>query len=195
MARLNPHKGDETMHRSIEATASSRVAFGRAEKVLLDDPATVFSDAPSIEARRERRFQTDLRVDVGAGASVHQLVEVHLGAPQSVAGGFVLPVQWEATGRELLLPTFTGDLEVLAGPPGVRLRLYGTYTVPLGAVGRFGDSLIGYRLAHRSLVNLLERVTARLEFEVHKRSGSATWWPELHPVDPLEHNRSEIYVG
>jgi hypothetical protein len=186
------------MHRSIEATATSRVAFGRAEKVLLDDPGAVFSDAHSIEEYRQRRFHTDLSVDLGAGASVHQMVDVQLGAPQPVEGGFVLPVQWEATARELLFPAFTGELEVLAGPPGVRLRLHGAYTVPLGVIGKFGDGVIGHRLARRSLASLLARLTRRLESEVQQRSsaaGPARWPPELKTVDVVDHDRSEIYVG
>jgi hypothetical protein len=178
------------MHRTIEATGSSRVAFGRAEKVLLDDPGAVFGDARSIEGKRDRRFHTDLSVDIGAGASVHQMVDVQLGVPKPVAGGFVFAVQWEATGRELLLPTFRGELALLAGAPGVRLRLHGTYSVPLGAVGKFGDGVIGHRLARRSLVSVLDRLTRRLESEVRRRSGSTRWAPELQPVD-LRHVASD----
>jgi hypothetical protein len=183
------------MNRSVEATASSPVAFGRARKVLLDEPGSVFSDAHTAEETRERRFRTGLSVDIGAGASVHQMVTVHLGIPQSVSGGFVVPVEWEATGREQLLPSFTGDLEVLAAPPGVRLRLYGSYTVPLGAVGRFGDGVIGHRLARRSLNTLVERLVWRLESEVRQRAGSAVWPPGPHLLDLLEQDRSEIHVG
>jgi hypothetical protein len=195
MAGLNPSKGDETMHRPIEATASSRVAFGRAHNLLLDDPGAVFDDAHPIEENRERRFRTELSVGIGSGTSVHQMVDVQLGVPRSVTGGLVLPVRWEATGRELLLPAFAGELEVLAGPPGVRLRLHGTYTVPLGAVGKFGDGVIGHRLARRSLADLLERLTRRLASEVRRRSGSTGRPPELRPVGLVEHDRSEIYVG
>src|SRR4051794_27975035 len=104
------------MERSVEVSATTRVAFGRARKVLLDDPGAVFREAHATEEKRERRFRTDLSVDIGAGASVHQMVTLHVGIPESVSGGFVLPVEWEATGRERLLPTFTGELEVLAAP-------------------------------------------------------------------------------
>ena len=42
------------MERSIEASTTIRVAFARAREVLLDEPGSVFSEAHTVEDRREQ---------------------------------------------------------------------------------------------------------------------------------------------
>jgi len=181
------------MERSIEATTTIRVAFARAREVLLDDPGAVFSETHTIEERRERRFSVDLGIDL-AGASVHQAVTLQLGIPRSVEDGLVLPLTWHPTGREQLPPTFTGEIKVSDTRPGTRLRLNGTYTVPLGIAGKFGDGAFGRRLARRSLDALMERLASHLETEVEARLDSVGWRP-AHGVEVREQEHSEIYVG
>jgi hypothetical protein len=183
------------MERSIEASTTIRVAFARAREVLLDDPGAVFSEAHTVDERRERRFSMDMGVDLGAGASVHQAVTLQLGAPRSVDHGLVLPMSWRADGREQMLPTFEGELETSEARPGTRLRLTGTYTVPLGVVGRFGDGVLGRRLARRSLNALVQRLASRLESQVQARIDSVGWRPAPHPDSFREQDHSEIYVG
>ena len=183
------------MERSIEASTTIRVAFARGREVLLDDPGALFTETQTADERRERRFSSDLGVDLGAGASVHQDVTVQLGVPRSIDDGLVLPLTWRATGREDWLPTFTGELEVSGARQGTRLRLNGTYTVPLGMVGRFGDGVLGRRLARRSLGALVERLASRLESEVQARLDSVDWRPAPRRIDLREQGHSEIYIG
>jgi hypothetical protein len=183
------------MERFIEASTSIRVAFEEARDVLVDNPGAVFSEPHTVEERRERRFSMDLGVDLGAGASVHQAVTLHLGSPRSVDHGLILPMKWRASGREQLLPTFEGELETSATFPGTRLRLTGTYTVPLGVIGRFGDGVLGRRLVRRSLEALVERLASRLESEVQARLDGVSWRARPHRVDVRELEHSEIYVG
>lgn len=181
------------MERSIEASTTIRVAFARVRKVLLDHPAEVLSEAHTVEDTLEQRFRMDLGVDLGAGASVHQEVTLQLGMPRSVESRLVLPMAWQATGREQMLPTFKGELEASDAPSGTRLRLNGTYTMPLGLVGKFGDGLIWRRLARRSLGALVERIARRLEDEVHRRISVDRHEPDT--VARRTHEHSEIYVG
>lgn len=181
------------MKRTIEASTGIRVAFARAREVLLDDPGAVFGETHTADQRRERRFSMDLGVALGAGASLHQTVELKLGAPRSADRGFVLPVEWRASGRQQLLPTFEGAFEISESRPGTRLRLAGTYTVPLGVVGRFGHGVVGRRLAVRSLDQLVRRLASRLESEVQASVESVGWRPAPHPAELQEH--SEMYVG
>ena len=113
-----------------------------------------------------------LGVDLGSGTSVHQEVLVHLGVAQTTETGLVVPVAWQATGRKRLFPTFTGELEASEADDGTRLRLHGTYTVPLGVIGRVGNGVVGWRLACRSLDALLAGLGRQLEVEVDRRRAT-----------------------
>jgi hypothetical protein len=62
------------------------------------------------------------------------------------------------------------------------LSVAGVYTVPLGPVGRFGDGLIGRRLARQSLTAFLEDAAGRIEADIHRRTTSETWRPSPYRV-------------
>ena len=183
------------MERSIAVMTTIRPAFARARRLLTDDPAAVFGDTPTAEGPRGRLVTTDVGIDLGAGASVHQEVTVRLGIPRTTEDALVVPLSWQAAGHKQVLPTFTGELEAMQAHPGTRLRLIGTYKVPLGIVGGFGDGLVGHRLARRSLEALVGGLAARLEAKVvgglesadrHREPSSRAWLQQAHP---------EIYVG
>jgi hypothetical protein len=169
--------------------------FERAREVLMTDPGAVFGETRSMDEDRTRRFSMDLGVNLGAGASVHQAVTLELGRPQAVGGGLMLPIAWQATGREGFFPTFEGELVTSGAPAGTRMELTGTYTVPLGVIGRFGDGVLGRRLARSSLEALVQRLAARLEFEAQSQRTSAKGNSTPRPVVLREQAHSEIYVG
>lgn len=183
------------MERSIEASTTIPVALARAREVLLDDPGAVFNEAHTVGERRARRFRLELSVDLGAGASVHQEVTLQLGVARSTENGLVLPLTWQATGRERLFPTFKGELEASEARTGTGLRLKGAYTVPLSVVGRFGNGVVGRRLARRSLGALVEQLAWRLESEVERRLDSVGGHREPNAVALHEREHSEIYIG
>ena len=67
--------------------------------------------------------------------------------------------------------------------------------MPLGVLGRVGDTVAGGRIARRSLAGLVERLAARLEREAEQRVAS---WIECHePLATESHEamRSEVYIG
>jgi hypothetical protein len=160
------------MERSIQAEMTIPVAFARARKVLEDDPDAVFNEVPRTRVRGAKRFRSVLGVDLGGGASLQQEVSVQLGVPRATEARFVLPLTWQATGRKRLLPAFEGELEASTAPVGTALRLVGTYSVPLGAVGRLGDRVVVERFARRSLRALVERLAVRLRSDVERRASS-----------------------
>ena len=182
------------MERAIEATTTVRAAYARAREVLVDDPGSVLSETCSAEDRRSRRFLTQLAINIGGGASVHQEVEIHLGEP-SAEEGFTMPVSWRATGHEALSPTFEGALTASADRSGTLLSLAGAYRIPLGAVGRLGDKVAGRKLTRASLAALLEGVARRLDGEVDRRIGSAPAHPAPYPIEVTESVGSENYMG
>jgi hypothetical protein len=182
------------MQRPIEVSRRIGAEFAHVGEVLSDDPGAAFREAATARAQQRPPTRTVVSVDLGAGASVHQAVQVHLGAGQTRESGVVLPVAWQATGRRRLFPTFTGELEASEADDGTRLRLYGAYTVPLGVIGRVGNSVVGWRLARRSLDALLARLGRQLDTEIDRRRRSVTQDSTPDSVAPMwEH--SEIYIG
>lgn len=75
------------MERTIEVSTPLRVVFAQARDVLFDDPGAVLSEAPTVDERDATRFRTELSVDVGAGAGVHQEVLMQLGIARSTETG------------------------------------------------------------------------------------------------------------
>ena len=175
------------MQRPIEVASSVGVGFAQVCEVLADDPGVVSGDGVTTHRYPPRRIV--LGVDLGSGTSVHQEVLVRLGVAQTTESGLVVPLAWEATGRRRLFPTFAGELEASDADDGTRLRLHGTYTVPLGVVGRLGNGVVGWRLACRSLDALLIGLGRQVEVEVDRRGDLV---PD--PVAP-EWEHSEIYIG
>lgn len=183
------------MERSIEASTTVRAAPARVRQVLLDDPGSVLGDACSPDDRRARRFRAQLGAGFRGGASVHQEVEVQLGAPGPVDGGGVtLALTWRATGHDRLVPAFRGELRASPDRAGTLLSLHGTYAVPLGAIGRFGEAVGLRRLARRSLSAFVADVARRLDAEVDRRLEVMPT-QQAHTVVVHEHVGSEHYVG
>jgi hypothetical protein len=90
-----------------------------------------------------------------------------------------------------MFPTFAGEIVASAERPGVRLTLRGTYTVPLGWLGRVGDSVAGRKLAHRVLDDHMERVAERLD-EAVGRQAARIAQPSAELVDGPG---SENFIG
>jgi hypothetical protein len=148
------------MERAIEAEANLVTDWSIAAQQLLT------GQSPVIEAR-----ELEVVVDFGQGLRVHQDVLVTFEAPRLADGELWVPMRWAPTGRSRLLPSFVGVLELRrlrADDEGAALRLFGTYSIPLGLVGRFGDGFRGQRLAQeaiRMLVTDLARRVDRLDVE------------------------------
>lgn len=184
------------VERSIEASTTLRAAFARVRDVLLDDPGPVLCETCSPDDRRARRFRTQLGAPLRGGTSLRQEVELHLGAPRSVdGGGIALPMTWRATGHDRLFPTFEGELEASPDRSGTLLRLHGTYTVPLGALGRFGDGVAGRQLARRSLSALVSDLARRLDTQIDRLLKVVPGDLSPHRVAVNERVGPENYVG
>ena len=160
------------MEQPIDVSADLQGVFERARNVLVDDLASVLAERPPPTERHVREFRAELAVELHGGTSVHQEVLIEAGLPKRVDKALTVPLRWTATGRERLFPTFAGDLEAVPTRAGTRLRLVGTYTLPIGWLGRFGDKKLGDRAAERSLSRYVEEVAARLQAEVHRRTSS-----------------------
>lgn len=165
------------MERAIEATILVDAPLDAVGGLLRDPLAAIGTPAT-------------LTSDVGTGPTVHRDVMLTLGPATRSGDAVTVPVGWRAAAHETLFPAFEGELTAERSGAGTRLRLTGIYTVPLGALGRFGDGVLGRRVAHESVRNWLAGVARRLDGAV--ADGEAG--PD-HEVDLVEPTHSELYIG
>ena len=189
------------MERELQASASVRASLGAAADVLRNDPGAIFVDgATTVDQRRARRFAVPVGAAVGSGTGIQQLVDLHVGTVGVEGGTVTVPVRWEPAGHQRLLPTFDGELVLRAGGSGrTDVELHGSYRVPLGpVVGRFGDTLIGRRIARQSLGDLLDQAARRLDQVVDRRHDDLPRSTPYHP-DLRDHHhdtgRPEHFIG
>ena len=183
------------MERGIQASTTVEVDYRRVRDVMAEDPGGVVSDDVTPEDRLARCFRSELGVVLGAGGAVHRAVDVEIGTVHDADEATVLPLHWQARGRERLFPVFDGRMTATpAGEGATRLVVAGTYVVPLGPVGRFGDGLIGRRIARQSLTAFLEDAARRIDTEVNRRSSSVSGHPAPYPVS-LHEASAEPHMG
>lgn len=184
------------MQRAIEASTAIRAPLVRASEVLDDDPARLFSHHVDVEQRRAREVPAEMITVIGSSAALQQDVVVQLGRPTRTDTSVTMPLSWKPSGHELLLPDFEGELVVEVDPDGnTHLIVRGSYHVPLGTIGGFGDTLVGRRVARRSVGALVEEMAARLDAEVDRRTERIPWHPAPYPVDLRESPGSENFLG
>ena len=103
-----------------------------------------------------------LRPELVAGRHLRREVRIGFGPLIDDDDVLVLPIWWEDADFPHLFPTFDGGLELRPDGSGTEVRLVGSYQAPLGALGRFADSLAGHHLVMTSLETFLSSAAARL---------------------------------
>ena len=99
----------------------------------------------------------------GPAPGLSKAINVHLGKVRDRNDGFVIPLQWSATGPTELFPVLEADLEIAPlGPHQSELRFSGSYDPPLGFVGRQLDRLLLHQLAEATVRALLRQLVAAL---------------------------------
>ena len=150
----------------------------------------MFGDAATADERRLRRFRVELGATVGAATEIQHEVEVELDRPWANADVVTTPISWRPVGHERMLPSFHGELVLRScGAGKTEMSLRGVYLVPLGPIGRFGDGVVGHRIARRSITELLTRIARNLEDEVGRRLQSIPYRPAPYPSDMRERPR------
>lgn len=187
------------MERNVEATAMMNAPNKAARMVLRSSPALVLGDADPDALPGERTFRTTVAAQLGPGTTMEQAVTITLGSIHSSnsEGRISASFSWDPVGFERLLPSFTGELvlDECEGAGRSRLTLSGSYRAPMGAVGRFGDSVVGHRLARRSLTLYVERLAERLEQEAIRRDFTGLATPAPYNDDLRPDSRSEHHIG
>lgn len=175
------------------------VTIGSACSVLRSSPELVLGDPESKSRTAPLRFGTTVPAHVGPGTTVEQAVTITFGPLRSteVDENAVGLFSWETIGFGRLLPSFCGDLAIdpVDGTNGSRLTVRGTYRAPLGRVGRFGDSVIGHRIARQSLTLYVERLAERIDREAVRCHTATPLRPAPYNEDLRPHSRSQHHIG
>lgn len=164
------------MERSIEATTILDVPSAAVAGLLLRDPSTVVGGTATLSARH--------------GPSVHRQVTLTIGGATSTDDSVAVPLTWEAAEHPTLFPTFRGELVATPSIGGTRLLLAGTYHVPLGPLGRFGDGVLGRRFVQQSMHALLDDIASRIDDSLGNSDAEIA-----RSVEVVEHCHSELYIG
>jgi hypothetical protein len=146
-------------------------------RLLASDPQTVISGA---HHGGDERVVVNLEVPLGKEGSVSRAAAVTLGVSAWEEEHLRLPITVSALERERWFPTFTGVLEAdEVGVGDTRLRLSGTYELPLGALGRVSGRAGADKLAQASLYSLFVSIVTGAEREL--RSMAPEWRPAAAP--------------
>jgi hypothetical protein len=103
-----------------------------------------------------------------------------------------VPLSWRAAAFERLAPIFEGELELRPDGRGSSLELRGYYVVPLGAAGRFGDGLIGRRVARRTAAGVLEAIAESIMDGVGRpgaERGDRDGWEQVNETSTKVRDR------
>jgi hypothetical protein len=137
--------------------------FERAERALIAIPGSgLGSLAEQTEDQAER-----LLAEVGftvAERRIEREVAIAFREPRRLGSRTLVPMTWEATGPDGLLPTLDGDLEVAPmGPNRTQLSISVMYTPPMGALGRALDRALLHRVAEATVKDFLDRVAVAMK--------------------------------
>jgi hypothetical protein len=179
------------MERWITARTAIAMSFERASQYLMGDPSALLRGDRAIADGSG--WITALSVETRNGASVRQDVVVTLGPPCSAEGETWVPIEWQPVAHAQLLPSFTGVVELVDGPEGADLAITGIYDVPLGFVGRFGDGLVGRRIAQSSIRTLLDGMARKLRGVEADELVHASWRPAPYPISLRERPVPELH--
>jgi hypothetical protein len=109
-----------------------------------------------------------LRDRIGIGGSEEPLiaktVRIEVGLPRSGEMETDVPIMWEATGTPGLFPTMEGDVVISSlGEDLTQLTFRGSYTPPLGSLGRAIDRTLMHHVAEASVKDFIDRIAASIE--------------------------------
>jgi hypothetical protein len=137
-------------------------AFGLAEPRLLAALPALDGLAEGAyrdgEARRARLGVEVARVQPPA------FVKLAVGTPTKGPGRLTIPLSWTAEGPTALFPKMDADLMLATlGPDESQLSLRGSYTPPMGAMGRALDRMLLHRVAESSAKGFVDRIADSID--------------------------------
>jgi hypothetical protein len=109
-----------------------------------------------------------LRDRIGIGGSkapiVAKSIRIDVGAPRRGEMETDIPISWEATGTPGLFPTMEGEILISSlGEDLTQLTFRGSYTPPLGQLGRAIDRTMMHHVAEVSVKRFVDHIAASIE--------------------------------
>lgn len=178
------------MERAIQASASVHEGVD-AVVASLCDPVDIFGRRGPVPGT----YVTEVTADLHDGTVISQKVVVEVGLVQRSEAQARCRLAWVPDGRERLLPSFEGELELQEDVTGgTVLRVHGIYHPPFGPVGAVVDSLALKRVARRTLAALTQRMAHALDRACPKHRGATGIGARPVP-DDLRPIASEHWLG
>lgn len=136
--------------------------FARAERALIAIPGSGLGALVEETGDQAERLLAEVGFTV-ADRRIEREVAIAFREPRRLGSRTLVPITWEATGPDGLLPTLEGDLEVAPmGPNRSQLSMSAMYTPPMGALGRALDRALLHRVAEATVKDFLDRVAAAM---------------------------------
>ncbi len=116
----------------------------------------------------EKDGDESLRLRIGPWAGrVTREVRVVLQPARDGGDAIVVPLSWEPTGLQSLIPSLRGNLELVRlGPENCRITLSASYVPPLGELGVGLDHAVMRHVAASTVRSFMARVAASLQTDV-----------------------------
>lgn len=116
-----------------------------------------------------------LKVGPGGGIAKEVLLEL-LGDPVRGESETSIAVAWRATGPSALFPRLQADIVVATvGPELTQISLRGSYSVPMGSIGRALDRVVLHRIAEATVNVFIDRIADAVgNEEVVETAGRGT---------------------
>lgn len=119
------------------------------------------------------RAGEEMKARVGPTGAVAKSVRLHVGRPEIHRRGVVYPIHWSANGGGALFPELRAELVLSSlGLDHTSLILDGTYSPPLGAVGRILDRAVMSRVAEATVRNWVDRLASAIDSHPQGESRS-----------------------
>jgi hypothetical protein len=148
-----------TVERPIEITAVLARPAGSVIGTFLERGGALLGTVTGGDGEHQRVV---VRLTVGPSA-VDQDVACVVSEVTGDEGGASMRVRWRPIRYDRWLPSFDGVLAVLPIADETLVSLDGSYEIPMGTVGAFGDGIVGRRLAKRTLTALMAEIAASLD--------------------------------
>jgi hypothetical protein len=136
--------------------------FDRAEPALIAFPGSGLGAWIEESGDQVDRLLAEVGFTVAERRIEHR-VTIAFRDPRRLGSRTLVPMTWEATGPDGVVPTLEGDLEVATlGPNRTQLSISAMYTPPMGAFGRALDRALLHRVAEATVKDFLDRVAAAM---------------------------------